>query len=128
VWEIGKASPPDKQQFEGGATRTVKLERYDLIPPEAEAALARRFGLGAQRHGESNWKHGGVEFIKATINHMKAHFNSILDGRGRDDALLQDDLDALIWGAAALCWFNERKSSELGLALLELNEGKVEQQ
>ena len=43
-----------KQQFEGGATRTVKSERYDLIPPEAEAALARRFGLGAQRHGEGN--------------------------------------------------------------------------
>lgn len=47
-------------RFAGGATRSQKDVRYDLIPPEAEEALARRYALGAMKHGANNWKLGGA--------------------------------------------------------------------
>lgn len=102
-------------RFEGGATRTEKVERYDLVPPEAVDAIARRIGLGVAKHGENNWKSGGVAFIKATFNHMLAHISSL-----RKLNLGDQDLDAVICNAAFLCWFKENKSQEYYQALTEL--------
>lgn len=110
-----------KEAFEGGATRSEKLERFDLVPPEADILTARRFGLGAKKHGAGNWKNGGVEFIKATINHLKAHTASLLinDPVTYED----DDLGGILWGGAALAWFRERKPTQYRQALWELREG-----
>lgn len=102
-------------RFEGGATRTEKAERYDLVPPEAVDAIARRIGLGVAKHGENNWKSGGVAFIKATFNHMLAHISSL-----RKLNLGDQDLDAIICNVAFLCWFKENKSQEYYQALTEL--------
>ncbi len=119
-----KAESSSKTAFEGGATRSTKRERYDLIPPEAEAAYARRLALGAELHGEGNWKHGGKDFIKATINHLKAHIVSLLS---RDStASAESDTDAIVWNAGALAYFAKRKPAEFSQALEELGEGLVE--
>lgn len=98
----------EKSAYEGGATRTKLEERYDLIPHAALAALARRLAVGAERHGENNWKKGGADFIKATKNHLARHLALYLDG-DRADA----HLDAVICNVAFLCYFEEKNSSTL---------------
>jgi hypothetical protein len=104
----------EKAVFEGGATRSAKLERYDLIPPEAEQCEAKRFGIGAIAHGENNWKNGGAEFIAQVINHMRAHLNSLqINGPLHTD----DDIGAIRWGTAALAWFRAHKPDEFLKAL-----------
>lgn len=127
----------DKEKFEGGATRSKKLERYDLIPPEADLAMATRFGIGALVHGEGNWKSGGVEFIKAVINHLRGHLSSLLadepplaDAEYNHPKVLFEardwDTDAITCNAAMLNWFRIHKPIEFCQALNELRQGKVE--
>jgi hypothetical protein len=87
--------------FEGDSTRSVLKGRYDLIPREAIDAIARRLELGASRHGENNWKGGGEEFRKATINHL---FNHLLDYLRNGDTS-EANTDAIICNAAFLCYF-----------------------
>lgn len=111
----GHYGPPVQQVYEGSATRTVKKERYDLIPPEADDAIARRIGMGVARHGENNWRGGGMEFIKATINHMRAHTSALLKGNRSDN-----DLDAIICNAAFLCWFRDNRPEHYEAALQSL--------
>lgn len=113
-----------KQAYEGGATRTVMEARYDLIPPEAIQAMALRWGLGAIKHGEGNWKSGGVAFIKACFNHLQKHLQIELC-EWRDD-FKDDDLGAVLWGAGALKWFQINKPAEYKQALEELGQGLVE--
>ncbi|HZP22830.1 MAG TPA: dATP/dGTP diphosphohydrolase domain-containing protein [Terriglobales bacterium] len=103
--------------YENGATRSEKLERYDLIPPEADEALAERFGLGAGKHGETNWKSGGAAFIKACINHARAHEVNLLATAGE---CADDDLAAILCNYAMLAWFRKHKTSEYAQALREL--------
>lgn len=103
-----------KSKFEGGATRSEKRERFDLIPGEAEVALAERFGIGATKHGPKNWQNGGVDFITATINHAKAHEASLLmNGPDHDD----DDLAAILCNWSMLAWFRRHKPEEYRAAL-----------
>ena len=101
-----------KQQFEGGATRSVKTARFDLVPGCAERRLAERYGLGAVKHGDNNWRQGGAEFIKGCVNHMQAHLADFKDHGNKDD----DNLAAILWGAAALTWFEENKPEEFAKA------------
>lgn len=96
----------EKQAFEGGATRTVQAERYDLIPVAAVRALARRLALGAKKHGERNWEKGGAEFEKATLSHGIAHLLQYAQ-TGQ-----QDDLDGAICNLAFLCHFSEKAAAE----------------
>lgn len=103
-----------KTAFEGGSTRSAKLERYDLIPPEIDRALALRFGLGAIKHGDDNWKSGGVGFIRSCLNHLRGHYVSLLtNGPDHDD----DDVGAMIWNAGVLAWFRKHKPAEFREAL-----------
>lgn len=105
-----------KQRYEDNATRSADVpERFDLITPEGDRALARRFALGAVRHGDNNWMGGGSEFIKTTINHLRAHLTSLLAGDKSDEHTA-----AVVWGAHALCWFRERKPKEFARAIREL--------
>ena len=92
-----------KSKFKGGATRTKQKERFDLIPPAALEALARRLGLGADKHGARNWEKGGEDFRQATISHLQKHLADYMrDGNKRDG-----NTDAIICNAAFLCFFEE---------------------
>ena len=91
-----------KKSFERGATRTEQEFRFDLIPPPALRAMARRLKLGAEKHGERNWERGGERFRQATISHLLDHVQAYMDGGGRENA------DAIITNAAFLCHFEER--------------------
>jgi hypothetical protein len=104
----------EKATFEGGATRSAKEERYDLIPPEMDSAAARRFGLGAKKHGAKNWQNGGAEFILSCLNHLRGHYNSLLtNGPWHED----DDIGAMLWNAGVLAWFKAHKPEEFRKAL-----------
>ena len=90
-----------KDVFEGGATSTSQAGRYDLIPKAALDALARRFELGAAKHGENNWRAGGEAFRKSRISHLMQHLAAYAE-HGNDG---DENTAAIIWGAAVLCHF-----------------------
>jgi hypothetical protein len=103
-----------KTTFEGGSTRSAKMERFDLIPAEAQIANARRFGLGARKHGARNWQGGGAEFIAETISHLEGHVASLkMNGPFHAD----DDIGAAITNASMLAWFRAHKPDEFLKAL-----------
>ena len=41
-----------------GGAKGRKLARHELLPPEALTAIAERFGLGAQKYEDNNWRKG----------------------------------------------------------------------
>lgn len=103
-----------KATFEGGSTRSQKLERYDLVPIEIDEALALRFGLGALKHGAHNWKGGGAEFIASCLNHLRGHYVSLVrNGPFHSD----DDIGAMLWNVGVLAWFRAHKPDEFLKAL-----------
>lgn len=112
----------EKQTFEGGATRSKTDVRFDLIPPEATIAVARRYALGLEKHGEGNWKHGDVEFVKGLINHAQMHMHDIL---GEQRETVVEDASAVIWGMNGLIWYTIYRPMLVSQALKELKEGKV---
>lgn len=100
--DIKNAAPAKVlKQFEGGATRTFAF-RYDLVPQAAVRGIARRFTIGAQKHGENNWRNGGKEFRKATLAHLIKHAFAYAEHGG------QDDLDAIGCNFAMLAELEER--------------------
>jgi len=119
----GRSVQRKKVRYEGGASRSFQAERFDLIPGEGQIAAARRFGLGVEKHGEGNWKSGGVEFIKATLSHLQAHIASLLS---TDQRASDSHTDAIVWAGHALAWFRVRKAREFWQAIRELRDGKVE--
>jgi hypothetical protein len=102
---VQRESKSELQAFENGATRSAVTERLDLIPREALAALGRRLALGAQKHGENNWRGGGDDFRKATINHLVIHLYDYIENGNATDA----NTDAIICNAAFLCFFEAKK-------------------
>lgn len=100
-----QAVPNNLTQYEGKATRTTLKGRYDLIPREAIDAMARRLEIGAKRHGENNWREGGEEFRKATVNHLINHLLDYLENGNTVDM----NTDAIICNAAFLCFYEKRE-------------------
>lgn len=77
----------DKHIHETGATRSKDVDdvRYDLISPVGLETLARRYALGASRHGANNWLKGMP--ILDVINHGIRHIYLHLSGDRSDDHL-----------------------------------------
>lgn len=98
---------PKKEAFEGGATRSSKRGqgRMEPIPKSSIRAMARRLELGAERHGENNWRKGGEAFRKATLNHLLDHIFDYMEHGNKNEA----NTDAIICNAAFLCEYEERE-------------------
>lgn len=107
-----------KRGFENGATRSQTNYRFDLIPAIAEMKVALRFGIGAQKHGEQNWKGGSKEFIKATISHLCGHITCLKRSGQTGD----DNIGAVLCNASMLAWFEYYKPEEFLAAIKELSE------
>lgn len=105
------------QHFDSGATRSPSKTRYDLIPPSALRELARRYGVGAELHGEDNWLKG-IPF-SAMIYHLAEHLEKFKEGRveERGDVFGSDgdieNLAAIMWGAAGLIEYISRGRVDL---------------
>jgi len=94
----------------GGATRSEKAPRYDLIPHEGIRRIANRFSLGAEKHGEGNWRLSVVnekdarQFCIEAYNHMVEHAAKMASGDYPED----DHLGAIGWAVTVLSYCEER--------------------
>jgi len=75
--------------FSSGATSSTEKPRYDLIPTVALRRLAQRFGYGAEKHGDHNYKQGAhdAQFIRDRVNHMIEHAVNYANGDRSTDHL-----------------------------------------
>lgn len=91
-------------ELPGGATRSEKAPAYDMIPPEGLRRIARRFALGAEKHGAHNWKRSleteadAAAFCREAYNHMLEHALKLASGECPED----DHLGAIGWAVVAL--------------------------
>ncbi len=92
----------DLNEYEGGATRSKKVDglRYDLISPIGLKRLAKRYHVGAEKHGARNWEKGVPKEI--VINHMFGHLVKYQEGNA-----FEDDLAAIAWNAFALMHYED---------------------
>ena len=120
----------EKNKYEGGSSRSKNTYAYHLIPPVATRAMSDRWFLGAVKHGEGNWKSGGVAFIKQCFNHLINHYNKELehmfDSSIEIEPTSDGNLGAIMWNAGALCWFKKYKPEEYKQALEEIHKGLIE--
>jgi hypothetical protein len=90
-------------KFENGASRSHHAPRYELIPKAAIDRLAGRLELGAEIHGDNNWRGGGPEFVAQCKRHLVEHLYNYFEGDKSDDHLA-----AVICNAAFLCHFESK--------------------
>ena len=95
-----------KYKLEGGSTRSEKAPPYHLVPPVGPRRIAWRFGLGAEKHGEGNWKksiheseQAAAAFCKEAYNHMTEHAAMSASGD-----IIDDHLGAIGWGVCVLAY------------------------
>src|SRR5712664_3135525 len=86
-------------QFSGGATRSDRKPRFDLIPFEFLEAVAMVLTAGAARFGDYNWKRGGKEFFLDAWNHAFVHLQKFKEGDESEEHLahLACNVMFLIW-------------------------------
>ena len=95
----------EQQVFEGGATRSAQKGRYDLLPKAGLDRWAQRMALGAEKHGENNWRGGDEKFRRATISHAFQHLADFAENGNSTD----DNLGALMANIGFLCELERRK-------------------
>jgi hypothetical protein len=89
----------EKQVYENGATASKLDERFDLIPFAGLEYAARRFALGAKKHGSRNWESGDRGFAEARLNHLLRHAAAFAETRQTED------LEAIICNGMMLAKF-----------------------
>lgn len=120
--DITKEGAETKDTLGGGATRTKSDFRFDLIPVNTDRRTALRYGLGAKKHGENNWKKGDYTFVVSCVNHLRTHLSTmILEGNEFDD-----NVGAMLWNVHAIGWYELHKPEEFQKAMNYLNTGKAE--
>lgn len=87
-------------------SKTGKL-RMDLVPPEAEEALARVFQYGANKHGERQWETGSWKRSEIFAA-CKRHLNSLAKGEENDPESGLSHLDHALANLAILIAYRER--------------------
>ena len=85
-----------------GAEKGQKDARFDLVPPDAEWALAEHFGKGAGKYAERNWERG----TDWSLNYAAARRHLGLWWSGEDvDEDGSSHLMAVAWHMFALYHF-----------------------
>jgi hypothetical protein len=98
------------RHFSGGASSSEEKPRYDLVPLEAIDAIARRLTMGAEIHGEHNYKFGEEDFWTDRKNHAVEHLYKYIQGD-----LTDNHLDGAITNLAMLCWKDKHKTVDKSL-------------
>ena len=97
---------PGKFYLPGGATRSERAPRYDLVPHELSRRVAARYAMGAMKHGEQNWKNSltteadARTFCLEALNHMQEHLFKLTHQLDLGD----DHLGAIGWGVSAIVY------------------------
>lgn len=98
----------DKFVTPSGATSSEGAPRFDQIPLDALTEVAKRYGLGANKHGEFNWVFGiGDEVFETdrynhAIYHLQKYWAKRMDFVDADDDTAISDLAAAAWGCLTL--------------------------
>ena len=87
------------RRFPGGARRTDRKPRFDLIPFEFLEAVAEVLTSGAARYGPYNWKRGRKDFFLDAWNHAFVHLQKFKEGDRSEDHLahLACNVAFMIW-------------------------------
>lgn len=88
-----------------GGEKGTKPERYDLIPVEALAQVARLYGRGAAKYAAHNWRKG-YEWSKSYAA-MQRHATQFWAGEDIDEEMQLPHLASVIFHAMALLVFME---------------------
>jgi hypothetical protein len=83
-----------------------KVPRLDMVPYGALVRLARRFELGAAKHGTDNYRQGlsDPEYVLERCAHVIRHASRLAGKlRGYLPLDAEDDAAAIAWGGAFLC-------------------------
>jgi hypothetical protein len=86
-----------------GGEKGMKPERYDLIPVEALASVARLYGEGAKKYAEHNWRKG-YEWSKSYAA-LHRHLAEFWKGVDIDPETGQPHLAAVVFHAFTLLTF-----------------------
>lgn len=86
-----------------GGEKGTKPERYDLIPVDALASVARLYGEGAKKYSEHNWRKG-YEWSKSYAA-LNRHLAEFWKGVDIDPETGEPHLAAVIFHALALITF-----------------------
>lgn len=90
-----------------GGEKGIKIDRFDLIPPEFEDALARHYGEGAKKYADRNWERGYDWHL--SYRSVRSHLNAWLRGEDNDPETGTNHLICSIWHLIALYTFQMRK-------------------
>jgi dATP/dGTP diphosphohydrolase len=97
--QVRHKHPRKLRHFTGGARRTDRKPRFDLIPIEFLEAVAAVLTRGAARYGPFNWKRGQKDFFLDAWNHAFVHLQKFKEGDRSEDHLahLACNVAFLIW-------------------------------
>lgn len=107
-------------KLSGGATRSEKAPRYDLVPREGIRRIANRFELGAEKHGAGNWmlslqnETDARQFCIEAYNHLLEHAQKMAGGENPED----DHLGAIGWAVTVLSFCEktfQKKWTSIGI-------------
>lgn len=90
-----------------GGEKGVKEERYDLLPWEALAKVARHYGVGAQKYAAHNWRRG-YEWSKSYAALMR-HLTAFWSGEDIDEETGSPHMAAVVFHALALLTFMDEQ-------------------
>lgn len=88
-----------------GWEKGTKPERYDLIPVEALAIVARLYGKGAEKYEAHNWRKG-YEWSKSYAS-LQRHSNDFWRGIDIDEETGLPNMAAVVFHALTLLTFME---------------------
>src|SRR5690349_16687004 len=78
-----------RKRFRGGAVRSDRKLRFDLVPHEFLEALAEVLTAGAETYGAYNWQRGQRDFFIDAWNHAFVHLQMFKEGDRSEDHLAQ---------------------------------------
>lgn len=103
ITEAGKGLGEIRTTSSTGAEKGMKPERYDLIPVEAMAIVARLYGKGAEKYAAHNWRKG-YEWSKS-YSAMQRHGTQFWGGEDIDEEMGLPHLAGVVFHALSLMTF-----------------------
>ena len=87
------------RRFPGGARRTDRKPRFDLIPFEFLESVAEVLTRAAVKYGPYNWKRGQKDFFLDAWNHAFVHLQKFKEGDRSEDHLghLACNVAFMVW-------------------------------
>lgn len=87
--------------------------KFNLIPPEAEKALAEILTMGAAKYGDRNWENGLDE--ERILASLRRHLNAYQLGEKTDPESGYSHLKHALCNAAFLVTMEERQDKQAGM-------------